>query len=78
MYIGIITFQKDTVETVKIEANTVDEASAILAEYIFTNYNRQVPMGGQYYVGVVIDPSNLRTISTGSCPMVEEPMAIYC
>lgn len=77
MFIGIISFMKDPVETVKIEAGHVEEASAILAEYVYNNYNKSLPMGGHYYVGVIIDPAGLRTISTSSAPYVE-PMAIYC
>jgi hypothetical protein len=78
MYIGIITFVKDTVEAVNIEAHSADEASSILATYVYNNYNKQVPMGGQYYVGVIIDPSILSTINTGSVPYSEPAVAVYC
>jgi hypothetical protein len=77
MFVGVITFQKDTVESVSIQANTADEASSILAEYVYNNYNKQIPLGGLYYVGVIIDISNLRTIGTGS-PSYVEPAALYC
>jgi hypothetical protein len=62
MFIGIVSINKDFVEKVNIEADTCDEAQSILAQYVFTNYNQEVPSGGYYYDGIVIDPSQLKTI----------------
>jgi hypothetical protein len=63
MFIGIVSMNKDVVEEVNIDAINVKQASNILAEYVYTTYNREVPQGGLYYTGVVIDTTPLKTIS---------------
>lgn len=62
MFIGIVTMKKDFVETVQINANNDDEATKILANYVYTKYNQDIPMGGIYYTGVVISTKGLETI----------------
>lgn len=61
-FIGIINMKKDIVETVNIEAETFDEATDYLSHYVYTTYNKQVPAGGHYYDGVVIDSMTSKTI----------------
>jgi hypothetical protein len=62
MFIGVVCMLKDFVETVNIDAQNADEASRILAEYVYTNYNSEVPKDGYYYNGVLIDASIAKTI----------------
>ena len=66
MFVGVISLLKDPVETVRIEAHDADMATAILADYVYRNYNSQIPPGGYYYDGVVIDTSKLSTIGVSS------------
>jgi hypothetical protein len=63
MFIGIVSINKDFVEQVQIDAQTDDEAQTVMASYVYNSYNKQVPIGGYFYNGVVINTKNLKTIT---------------
>lgn len=67
MYIGNIYFKKDLVENVLIEgAEDVDDAIRILADYVYHTYNKTLVDTNYFYNGIVIDTSNLKTITKPS------------
>lgn len=63
MYVGIVTYKKDIVEVVKVDARDSDEATSILAEYVYTNYNKDLKNVDEYFKGEVIDITKLKNIS---------------
>lgn len=63
MYIGIVTYKKDIVEAVKVDARDSDEATSILAEYVYTKYNKDLKIVDEYFKGEVIDTTKLKNIS---------------
>lgn len=63
MYVGIVTYKKDIVEVVKVDANDSDEATSILAEYVYTKYNNDLKNVYEYFKGEVIDTTKLKNIS---------------
>lgn len=63
MYIGIVTYKKDIVEVVKVDARDSDEATSILAEYVYTKYNKDLKIVDEYFKGGVIDTTKLKNIS---------------
>jgi hypothetical protein len=56
MYVGIVLYGKNHVEEVTIEADNRDQASDIMASYVYKNYNLSLVPEAPY-TGIVIDPS---------------------
>ena len=63
MYVGIVTYKKDIVEVVNVDARDSDEATSILAEYVYNNYNKDLRDVEHYFKGEVIDTTKLKNIS---------------
>lgn len=60
MYIGLVTYKKDIVESLLIEAKNADEAVEKLADYVYKNYNKNNE--GEFYSGLVIETKKLKKI----------------
>ena len=63
MYIGIVSFNKDIVDRLIINAYTEKEATEILAKHVYENYNKGLPIDGHHYFdGIVINTVGLASI----------------
>jgi hypothetical protein len=64
VFVGIVTFKKDIVEVVKVDAKDSEEATSILAEYVYKKYNKELKDANHYFKGEIIDTRSLKIISS--------------
>lgn len=63
MFIGIITYEKDIVETVKFETDDNALATQQLSDYVYFHYNRKLDIKNTYFQGSLMNTKEMRMIT---------------
>ena len=66
MYIGLVTIDRASIETVEVKADSFDDALQKLSKYVFEKYNSPLLATNKdviyWYKGFIIDTDGLRVI----------------
>lgn len=62
MFIGIITYEKDIVETVKFETTDNALATQQLSDYVYFHYNRKLNITDTYFQGSLMNTNEMKMI----------------